>query len=167
VGEDPLEARAVPHGLVRGTLPERILYKALVDLLHFVPGFDFDHQTSLQGGRMELGGIVADFLFQYLKIAIQVQGPTHTEYFRTVKDAEQQGALNELGYTVYYIWEDDIYDEMKLENWLRRVFNWAEGSGNGQQISGNSQGIVSGDEFDERLRLYYSLEKLGTELENI
>ena len=165
VGEDPLEARAVPESLVRGTLPERILYKALVDFLHFIPGMDFDQQTSLQGGRMELGGIVADFIFYNLMIVIQVQGPTHLEYFRTIKDAEQAGALNELGYTVYYIWEDDIYDETRLENWLRRVFNWADSAGAGQQVSGQIAGIASGDEMDERQALLSSLNKLQSEIE--
>lgn len=129
VGEDILEARAMPHGMIRGTLPERILYRALMELMHFVPG-DFDFQSSLQGGRIELGGIVADFIFPNLRIVIQVQGPTHAEYLRIQKDREQELALNDMGFEVYDLWEDTIYDVYALENWLRKTFNWnASGGG--------------------------------------
>lgn len=44
VGEDPLEARAVPHGYIRGTLPERIVYYYLTKYLKFQSGVDFDFQ---------------------------------------------------------------------------------------------------------------------------
>jgi hypothetical protein len=130
VGEDPLEARAVPKSMVRGTLPERILYRTLVHIFHFVENVDFDFQSSLQGGRMELGGIVADFLFPILKIVLQVQGSTHMEYMRMAKDQEQMGALLEMGYVTYELWENDIYNEYKLEDLLRGIFNLSTGSGN-------------------------------------
>lgn len=133
VGEDPLEARAVSHDMIRGTLPERILYKALVEQIHLVPDVDFDFQSSLQGGRLETGGIVADFLFQIIKIVIQVQGPTHFEFLRTVKDSEQKQALEDLGYTVYEIFEDEIYDEARLNLWLKKVFNLYH-SGGGDNV---------------------------------
>lgn len=129
VGGDLLEARAVPHGQVRGTLPERIVYRALMEVVHLIPGPDFDMQSSLQGGRIELGGIVADFIFPLLRMVIQVQGPTHTEYLRVQKDREQTLALEEMGYQVYNIWEDTIYDEYKLEDWLRKTFGWNHSGG--------------------------------------
>jgi len=130
VGQDPLEARAVPKNIVRGTLPERIIYRTLIEIFHFIEGADFDFQSSLQGGRMELGGIVADFLFPTLKIVLQVQGPTHFEYMRMAKDQEQMGALLEMGYVTYEIQENDIYNEFKLEDILRSIFNLSTGSGN-------------------------------------
>jgi len=135
VGLDALEARAVPHGLVRGTLPERILYAALVAQLHFVPDVDFDFQSSLQGGRIQFGGIVVDFLFFHLKLAIQVQGPTHTEYIRIKKDQEQMLALQEMGYDVVFIDENDIYDEAKFDQWLRKTFGWTHVGGMGMSAS--------------------------------
>ncbi len=55
-----------------------------------------------------------------------------------------------MGYTVYNIWEDDIYDEIKLENWLRRVFNWTTSAGIGENVSGNIEGIVSGEDEGDR-----------------
>lgn len=118
VGEDPLEARAVPETKVRGTLPERIVYKALL-MRKLVPGVDFDFQSSQDGGRLELGGIVADFLFERRRIVIQVQGPTHAGYLRSQKDKEQTDALMELGYTVYELQESVIYSAQELENWMR------------------------------------------------
>jgi hypothetical protein len=129
VGENPLEARAVPHSLVRGTLPERIVYKSLIDYFHLIPDFDFSFQTSLQGGRIDTGGIVADFIFPYLQMVLQVQGPTHKEVLRMWKDSEQQMALEEMGYTVYFIEEDEIYNEIRLENRLRRLLHWMHGGG--------------------------------------
>lgn len=124
VGEDPLEARAVPKTVIRGTLPERILYRYLISVMAFVPGIDFDFQSSLQGGRIEVGGIVADFLFEFLRIVIQVQGPTHDQYLRVRKDEEQRLALNELGYEVFELDVPTIYNESRLEEAMRRIFNW-------------------------------------------
>lgn len=129
VGEDLLEARAMPKGMVRGTLPERIVYRSLMEFMHFVPNIDFDMQSSLQGGRIELGGIVADFMFNILRIVIQVQGPTHNEYIRVQKDREQRLALEEMGYDVYDLWEETIYDEYKLEDWMRKTFGWNHSGG--------------------------------------
>jgi very-short-patch-repair endonuclease len=121
IGENPLEARAIPQGVIRGTLPERIIYKALVDDHHLIEGIDFSYQSSLQGGRLDTGGIVADFLFPYLRIIINPMGPTHYETLRMYKDDEQTMALAELGYQVYYIDEHKVYDEVYFTNWLKEV----------------------------------------------
>ena len=134
VGEDPLEARAIPHGMLRGTLPERIIYKALVEQYHFVPDVDFDFQSSLQGGRLETGGIVADFLFKILRIVINPLGPTHYEFLRMAKDIEQIQALEDLGYTVYMIDEHDVYNEEKMNEILRRIFGIYHGGASGYEI---------------------------------
>lgn len=147
VGENPLEARAIPHEMLRGTLPERILYKALVELLHFVPDVDFDFQSSLQGGRIDTGGIVADFLFPYLKIVINPLGPTHREFLRMRKDDEQILALEEMGYTVYMIWEDEIYDEYRLDNWLRQVFGWTHSGGTGPASNYDIEQVPTSEGF--------------------
>lgn len=154
VGEDPLEARAVSHDLVRGTLPERILYRALVELLHFVPNADFDFQSSLQGGRIDTGGIVADFMFANLKLIIQVQGPTHKEFLRMRKDDEQRLALEEMGYTVIEIWESEIYDESRLDEWLRKTFGWTHGGGVGPVTNYDLEPVPDGEGFtyDELLK---------------
>lgn len=136
VGEDPLEARAVSKEQIHGTLPERIMYLALIRVMHFSPEQDFDFQSSLEGGRLELGGIVADFLFPYLHIIINPLGPTHDHFLQSQKDKEQRGILEEMGYTYWEVEDDIVYNEFLLEDWLRRHFNLASGRGGGG-ISGS------------------------------
>lgn len=134
-GWDPLEKRAVPRTQVLGTLPERIVYKWLVDKMHMQEGYyeyvttDFDFQGSMSGGRAELGGIVCDFLLPRLKIVINVNGPTHEQFLRHRKDEEQKDILVDMGYEVYDIDDDEIYDEMRFEDRMRKIFNLASGGG--------------------------------------
>lgn len=128
-GIDPLEARAVPKTLIRGTLPERIVWQSLVGDFHLVPYFDFVFQSSLQGGRINLGGIVADFTFPYLRMVIQVDGPTHDEIIRIHKDNEQDLALNEMGYQVYHLPQDTIFDNYRFDSWMDKVFGWSHSGG--------------------------------------
>lgn len=132
--DDPLEARAVSKFMIRGTLPERIVYKTLRDVLHMVPGIDFTFQSSISGGRMELGGVVADFVFEKQKIILQVQGPTHSGFARQHKDEEQRNILSEYGYTSEYLDLNVIYNATWLENWLRAKFGLAQGSGAGTGV---------------------------------
>ena len=129
IGEDPLEARAVSKSQVNGTLPERIVYAYLINRLRLVSGLDFDFQSSQNGGRLELGGIVADFLFPMMRIVIQVQGPTHDTLLRSKKDTEQEGTLAEMGYMVFALDDDTIYNEYLFEEWMRRAFGLANGIG--------------------------------------
>ncbi len=124
VGEDPLEARAVKKSTIRGTLPERIEYKYLTSKLRLSPSQDFNFQSSLDGGRLELGGIVADFLFQFRKLVIRVQGPTHDKYLRSQKDEEQRLALEGMGYRVLDLGLDEIYNEYRMDEWHRRNFTY-------------------------------------------
>jgi len=126
---DPREARAVPDSQRKGSLPERILYKYLITQMKFVEGIEFDFQGAQEGGRMELGGFVADFVFPILKLVIQVQGVWHKEYLQARKDEQQADILAEFGYWVEYIWEDEIYDEYRFESRMRKIFNLASASG--------------------------------------
>lgn len=127
MGIDPLEARAVQG--IRGTLPERILYKALTDLLHLVPGIDFTFQSSVEGGRLEMGGMLVDFLLPKYRLILQVQGPTHDKFRQTRRDAEQTMILAEMGYEVVELDDDLILDANLLENKLREIFDLAKGYG--------------------------------------
>lgn len=147
VGQDPLEARAVPRGVIKGYVDERILYAALVNLLHFVPGVDFDFQSSLDGGRMEMGGLVADFIFPTLRIVINPLGPQHYQFRNTKKDEEQIQVLAALGYQCYMIDQSVVLDEYQLEEFLRRVFG-GFGSG-GSDEGGNPANIATSEEVDQ------------------
>jgi hypothetical protein len=129
IAGDPREARAVPKDVVKGSLPERIVYKYLTDNLKLVPMVDFDFQSAQDGGRVELGGFVCDFVFLNLKFVIQVQGVHHKEYLQERKDQQQEDVMAEFGYRVEQIWEDEIYDEYRFENRMRKIFNLASGTG--------------------------------------
>ena len=130
-GASVLEHRAIPADQVRGTLPERIVYKFLGSRLHLTRGIDFDFQSSQLGGRLELGGLVVDFVLYTLKCVIQVQGPTHGEYIRVRKDQEQAMILAEMGYSVIDLDMDLIYNQPRFENEMRRLFNLVNGGGSG------------------------------------
>jgi len=128
IGEDPLEARAYSKERVPGTLPERIMYRYLIERLFFSTA-DVDFQSSLSGGRLELGGIVADFIIQSLQMIVRVQGPTHGQFLVVRKDEEQRMALEEMGFRIVDIDDTTIYNEYALEEWARRTFNLASSVG--------------------------------------
>jgi very-short-patch-repair endonuclease len=118
VGMDPREARAVPHEQVAGTLPERIVYAWLSE--HRIP---FDFQSSLQGGRLEFGGIVADFILPDHRYVLNPAGPTHDTFLRQRKDEEQSMVLAEFGYRVFFIDDDVCYNESRFEETMRAILN--------------------------------------------
>lgn len=132
VGTDHLEARAIPLDKLRGTLPERIVYKYLVERLYLQEGIDFTFQSSMLGGRMALGGIVADFVFPILRIVIQVQGVTHRDFLRMRKDTEQVEILEDFGYEVFGIDDTTIYNQPQFEQTMKRIFDlWGSESETG------------------------------------
>jgi len=117
VGLDYQESRAKQG--IKGTLIERIFYKAL-EQRGYVAGSDFDFQSSLLGGRMQMGGIVADFLFPHKRLVINIQGPTHAIWIRAAKDQEQRELLESMGYTTLEVDQDIVLSAAALDNWLRR-----------------------------------------------
>jgi very-short-patch-repair endonuclease len=133
LGGDWREAYAISKSRVKGTLPERVIYKLLTVTFKLVAGVDFDFQSSQNGGRLELGGIVADFLFPNMGLVIQVQGPTHKRYLNQLKDNEQALVLAEMGYSrVIWIEEDEIYKPLIIEDTLRRILQVSpRGGGDG------------------------------------
>lgn len=153
IGVDPLEARAVPKWQIRGTLPERIIWKYLVEIMHFVPELDFDFQSALQGGRIDTGGIVADFLFKQLRLVINPLGPTHYEFLRMKKDTEQIMALEDLGYQVYMIPEEYVYNEYKFDEIMKKIFGWYH-TGAGEDVPDWGDPIREGNTYE---KLYASI----------
>jgi hypothetical protein len=99
---------------------QKIYRLAVSNKTYFAEGFAM-HNSSLQGGRLQLGGIVCDFIFPILKIALQVQGPTHDQYARFRKDEEQRLALEAMGFHVHFIEMDIIYNEPRFEEYMRRL----------------------------------------------
>lgn len=127
---DPREAWAKSQSEMpmRGTLPERVVYKSLEDR-----DLIFTFQSSLQGGRIELGGLVADFIIEFrTQLVIRVQGQYwHGEFDRATgnlingelsqgrRDDEQRGLLEELGYEVLDYWEYTADDQFLNDEWFR------------------------------------------------
>jgi len=121
VGMDPMEARAVKETSVRGYLHERVVYRWLT-VAGFQPGVDFDFQSSQEGGRLELGGMVVDFLFHWEKIALSVLGPTHEAHLRKKKDEEQESILRDMGYWPYSVTIEMVQDEFEFNRFMMRLF---------------------------------------------
>lgn len=118
VGSDYQESRAVSHSRVRGSLPERIYYRKNIEY-NLYPGTHFTFQSSQDGGRMEVGGMVADFIYPIWRVIVQVQGPTHDTPEGKLRDKQQGGRLADMGYVVYTLDDDVIYNEMALDLWFR------------------------------------------------
>jgi len=120
-----LERRAVPKARIYGTLPERIVHKAFER-----HGFDFDFQSSLLGGRQQLGGKVADYIvyLPYGPVIVRCQSfAFHSGIAPRRKDEEDKRILESLtdpvtqkNYVVYDLWEDVIFDSERLEEWIQR-----------------------------------------------
>ena len=116
---DPDEYRAIPESVVKGTLPERIIYLELIKR-NYVPGIDFTFQSSLEGGRSELGGLVVDILMEFHRVAIEVQGPTHDTHIQKAKDNEKEATLASMGFSMLRIDTDIIDSPLLLEQWFRQ-----------------------------------------------
>ena len=86
----------------------------------YVPGIDFDFQSSAEGGRNELGGMVVDFIFEFLRLALRVQGPTHDTHLRKAKDREQESILESMGFAVVDLDTDVVLNAFLLESWFRQ-----------------------------------------------
>ena len=160
--EDPRERRAVSHSVVRGTLPERIVYQYLTQNLHMVADADFTFQTSMDGGRMTMGGIVADFVFENLKLVLNVQGSTHSEFLRIRKDDEQESILADMGYTLIPVWEDDIYDEYGFDTLMRKIF--LKGESQGESVHGSEVEDITDFDLTEWL---HQIQEILVLVENI
>lgn len=99
----------VPRGIV-ATKPEWCVYWAL-QRLGKTPGVDFSFQSSQQGGRLDLGGAVLDFmLYNPPFIGINVQGIYWHYQFggeRRAHDRMVRLMIESYGYHLIYIDEDD------------------------------------------------------------
>jgi hypothetical protein len=122
---------------VKGSLPERIFYKKNLSF-GLRPDVDFDFQTSQEGGRLELGGMVADFVYWYWKIIVRIQGPTHTQPRQIDVDAEQGRRMADMGFQVYDVEEELVYSPIRLDEWFRKVILFNPGKNGRDVIAGNT-----------------------------
>jgi hypothetical protein len=131
-----MEARAVSEYSVPGYLHERICYRWFTSEARFIPGVDFDFQSSQFGGRLELGGMVVDFLFPNMRVAFNVQGPQHMEQLRKKKDEEQYGMLRDMGYWPVSLTVKQVAEEFTFHRMMYDLFI------NGNITNGAPPGIV-------------------------
>lgn len=120
-GPDVLELRAASTSSVFGSIGERIMYRALTER-GLRDGLDFEFQSQLLGGRLEAGGIVADFLFRPRMLVVRIQSLRwHYNSSELIqRDDDQKQILEHMGFVVLDLWENIIFDAMEMENWLRR-----------------------------------------------
>jgi len=160
-----LEARAVQN--VEGSLEERIFYKALVD--HgFIPGVDFVFQSSEFGGRAELGGLVADFVFPVPRLVVQVMSQYwHSTPEVEARDVTQQALLEMLGYTVMFLWTGVIRDEAALERWIDNNLLHLWGTSSHPLASGSSEAPFTQTLFGGTMNEYFQLLQRVQNLEKL
>lgn len=87
----------------------------------------YDFQTSLSGGRFELGGSVVDILIYDLQLAWRVQGLYwHEGVNKKAMDDIQRENLEAIGWTVVDIWSDDLEDSARIEETLTKALRGEE-----------------------------------------
>ena len=100
----------VPAGW-EGSLPEYVAYQAFARAGK-VPGTDFTYQSPLQGGRMEKGGQVLDFLFHDPPdLAVNIQGVYYHYQFGVESLARDKIGREQMlgsGISIIFIDEDDL-----------------------------------------------------------
>jgi very-short-patch-repair endonuclease len=115
-GEQALEDRAYQG--VKGSLQERIVLQKFLDY-GVIDGVDFTFQSQQLGGRLELGGLVADFLLPNIFVVVQVQSYWHnvgTDIRQ--RDADQTTVLTKMGYYIIELWPTIIEDDALLNRWM-------------------------------------------------
>ena len=128
-GLDPLEARAIAPGLFPGsTLPERIVYKKLMEM---IGEENFVFQWSEGGGRTGfnfVGGYLIDFVIidHEPYIALEVLGNYWHRLSNRWADAERALEIISLGFQYEEVMESEIYQgdqylEMLLSRIVRRI----------------------------------------------
>ncbi len=134
-----LESRAVPVTEVMGTILERIVYKALLQKKVI-----FEFHSSMAGGvpGFQFGRQVADFVLYTQNTIIEVQGAYwHSPIEQYYRDADRNLILSAKGWTVLYLWEDDVVDPVRLNDWLDRHITSAELSTHNYSVSAGYTGV--------------------------
>tara|TARA_R110002012_G_scaffold18062_1_gene66868 strand:- start:8 stop:517 length:510 start_codon:yes stop_codon:yes gene_type:complete len=119
-GPDRLENRAA-QGFY-GTLPERIVYKKLSEMLLGTHNFTFQRLGG--GGRNYIGGFVLDFVVidRVPNVVIEILGDYWHQAYEKQADLERQMAVVKEGYLYNEIWESEIYiSDENLENKLNVI----------------------------------------------
>jgi len=99
---------------------EAIVHKWLTDRK-----IEFTFQSSMLGGRYEMGGSVADFRLDESRIILRVHGDYwHRPIDKQATDSVQRELLESDGWTVVDLWGSDI--ENNLEETLSKALRGEE-----------------------------------------
>ena len=102
---------------------EQIVYDWLVK--HKITDFEF--QSSLMGGRFELGGAIVDFLFPERSLAWRVHGDYwHKQMSQQASDVVQREILESQGWTVVDIWGSALDTPAKVNDTLMKALQGQE-----------------------------------------
>ena len=102
---------------------EAIVYNWLVK--HKITDFVF--QSSLAGGRFELGGSVVDFTFPERLLAWRVHGDYwHKQMSQQASDVVQREILESEGWIVVDIWGSALDTPAKVNNTLMKALQGQE-----------------------------------------
>ena len=113
----PQRERPVPPASFPGTWPEYVAYREL-RRQGYMPDVDFDFQSSQGGGRVQLGGIVVDFVFTRPPwLAIGINGVYYHYHFNGGEqrgvDIIKRGQMASLGYRLIFIDDVDLLKDPK------------------------------------------------------
>jgi len=113
----------------QGSLPEYLAYRGF-EKAGKIPGVDFTYQSPLQGGRMDKGGQVLDFLFSDPPdLAVNVQGVYYHYEFGVetlARDKIGREQMLQSGIHVIFIDEDDIIAD--TDYYVREALNYRDHS---------------------------------------
>jgi hypothetical protein len=126
IGQSWAEQRAIPASMVKGTIYERIVYKALMETFRLVPGIDFDLHSAAHSSA---GASIPGMVLPIMKIAIVIQGPGADSYAALRKDSELRMTVESHGYEVFELTQDQILDEFELDKWLETILGFNHGGG--------------------------------------
>jgi len=88
---------------------------------------DYEFQSSLLGGRFELGGSVVDVLFPGRLLAWRIQGEYwHKQLAKQATDSVQRELLESQGWTVVDIFGSDLDTPEKVTETLEKALRGEE-----------------------------------------
>jgi len=88
---------------------------------------DYEFQSSLMGGRFELGGSVVDFLFPERLLAWRVHGDYwHKQMAQNASDDVQRELLESQGWTVVDIWGSNLETPARVTETLTKALQGQE-----------------------------------------
>ena len=88
---------------------------------------DYEFQSSMLGGRYELGGSITDFLFHERNLAWRVHGDYwHKPIAKQATDDVQRELLESQGWTVVDIWGSGLETPEKINSTLQKALRGEE-----------------------------------------